>query len=172
MKIPTTWNESATYHAEMLWITAMALPHKESIDSLDTVEAGLQKLVGEMTKGRHVSNYEFLGYFKLAGTRAISECVYKQQWTRPEMVNLLCSKQRDYGHQNINGFGIVGVAVRMCDKIARLKNLTRPERAGQASNEPLVDTWRDIAGYATIALMLLDGTFDLELEEDTLVESK
>lgn len=172
MKTPTTWNEAATYHTEMLWITAMAVPYRESIESLEVVEDALQKLVNEMTKGRHVSNYEFLGYFKLAGNRAFSELAYMQKWSRREMVDLLCAKQRDYGHQNINGFGIVGVAVRMCDKIARLKNLTRPERAGQASNEPLIDTWRDIAGYATIALMLLDGSFDLELEEDTLVESK
>jgi hypothetical protein len=43
-----------------------------------------------------------------------------------EMVDLLCRKQHDYGHNNITNFGVIGVAIRMCDKIARIDNLKSP----------------------------------------------
>jgi hypothetical protein len=78
-----------------------------------------------------------------------------------EMHRLLCSKQHDYGHGNILHFGTVGVAVRLCDKIARRANLLG--RGATAMNETLTDTYMDILGYAAIALMLEDGSFELEL---------
>jgi hypothetical protein len=73
---------------------------------------------------------------------------------------LLCSKQADYGHDNILAFGDIGICVRMSDKIARIKNL----RNKNAMNESLLDSWMDLLGYAVIGLMLLANTFTLELE--------
>ena len=74
--------------------------------------------------------------------------------------DLLCSKQADYGHENILAFGDIGICVRMSDKIARIKNL----RNKNAMNESLLDSWMDLLGYAVIGLMLLANTFTLELE--------
>jgi Nucleotide modification associated domain 1 len=76
----------------------------------------------------------------------------------------IASKQHDYGHDNILWAGIDGVIVRMHDKIARIKNLQ--ERGADATNESLYDSWLDIAGYGVIALMLLAGTFTLDLKAD------
>ena len=78
--------------------------------------------------------------------------------------HILVRKQRDYGHGNILRFGLVGVAVRLCDKIARLENLEK--RGRLASNEAYEDTWLDILGYCAIGVMLEEGWFLLELEED------
>ena len=78
-----------------------------------------------------------------------------------EIVKLICEKQHDYGHDNINAFGELGLLVRTNDKIARLKNLIGKE----GITEPRIDAWRDIAGYAIIALMLDRDWFKLELEE-------
>jgi hypothetical protein len=78
-----------------------------------------------------------------------------------EIVVLLCDKQRDYGHDNINAFGELGLLVRTNDKLSRLKNLINKE----GITEPRIDAWRDIAGYALIALMLDRDWFKLELEE-------
>ena len=39
-------------------------------------------------------------------------------------------------------------------------------RGSEAQNEALTDTYLDIVGYAAIALMLEDGSFELELERD------
>jgi len=83
------------------------------------------------------------------------------QWDTESMLDILCRKQHDYGHGNINAFGIVGVAVRISDKIARYENLTNINSKEQ--NESLLDTLMDMVGYAVIARMLEDGTFNLPL---------
>lgn len=80
-----------------------------------------------------------------------------------ELRELMINKQRDYGHRNIMDFGEYGVLVRANDKIARLKNLLGKK---EPKNEALEDSWRDLANYAIIALMLRKGTFTLPLKED------
>jgi hypothetical protein len=79
------------------------------------------------------------------------------------MVSTLCKKQHDYGHGNINRFGIYGVIVRLSDKIERLENLNKIETP---HNESKHDTLLDIVGYCVIALMLMDDTFNLDLGDD------
>lgn len=75
----------------------------------------------------------------------------------------LVDKQHDYGHDNILWGGPEGVLVRAHDKIARLKNLLRRD---EPANESLRDSWLDLAGYAIIGVMLLDGTFTRTLAAD------
>jgi hypothetical protein len=81
-----------------------------------------------------------------------------------ELHSLLCRKQHDYGHKNIDNFGMIGVAVRICDKIARADNLLKREQ-NAVKDETIVDTYTDIIGYAVIALMLDKETFYLPLED-------
>ena len=78
-----------------------------------------------------------------------------------KVAKTLISKQHDYGKSNILDFGEAGVMVRVNDKIARLKNLHI--KGLMPKNETVDDTWLDIAGYAIIAMMLRDGSFNLEL---------
>jgi hypothetical protein len=80
-----------------------------------------------------------------------------------EMVQLLCRKQHDYGHNNITNFGIIGVAIRICDKIARIDNLSK---RNQPTNESLIDSYIDIVGYAMISIMLNEDSFKLPLKGD------
>lgn len=80
------------------------------------------------------------------------------------MLDLLIRKQHDYGHDNINNFGTIGIAIRVCDKIARIRNLRGRGSDGQA--EPLQDAYLDLVGYATIAEMYHHGWFQLPLEGD------
>ncbi len=82
-----------------------------------------------------------------------------------ELRKLMINKQRDYGHRNIMDFGEYGVLVRANDKIARLKNLLGKK---EPKNEAIEDSWRDLANYAIIALMLRKGTFTLPLSEDCI----
>lgn len=98
-------------------------------------------------------------------------------WNLLDMHTLLCSKQNDYGHGNILLFGMFGVMVRASDKAERLKNLTRPSFVTglggvKPANESLIDTFRDVVGYAVIARMLKAETFELELEGTTSTESE
>lgn len=85
-----------------------------------------------------------------------------------KVAKILISKQHDYGKSNILDFGELGVIVRVNDKIARLKNLN--SKGIIPKNESVDDTWLDIAGYAIIAMMLRDDSFNLELA-DREVES-
>jgi len=83
-------------------------------------------------------------------------------WDIELMQDTLCKKQHDYGHENINAFGIIGIAVRISDKIARYKNLQ--DRANSVADETFLDTLMDMVGYAVLARMLDNGSFHLELE--------
>lgn len=75
-----------------------------------------------------------------------------------ELGNLLITKQRDYGPGNINNaFGgpMNGLLVRMGDKFERLKNLFM--FAQSPEHEPIEDSFKDMANYAIIALMIQRG---------------
>lgn len=80
-----------------------------------------------------------------------------------ELRDLMLSKQRDYGRENILDFGELGVLVRANDKIARLKNLTRAGR--EPRNEPIDDSWRDFANYGIIGILVRRGWFGLPTED-------
>jgi hypothetical protein len=77
------------------------------------------------------------------------------------VLETLCKKQHDYGHENIARFGRLGLLVRVHDKIARLKNLVT--RGGVPQNESIEDTYVDILGYSAIGIMVERGWFGLQL---------
>lgn len=81
-----------------------------------------------------------------------------------ECRELLIRKERDYGPLNIALWGEQGVAVRLTDKVMRLRNLFLSGRA--PSNESLRDTAMDIVNYGLILMMLLDGEWGAPLEEE------
>jgi hypothetical protein len=77
-----------------------------------------------------------------------------------ELGNLLISKQRDYGPGNINnayGGPINGLMVRMGDKFERLKNLLASGQTPQ--HESIEDSFKDLANYCIIAMMVTRGTW-------------
>jgi Nucleotide modification associated domain 1 len=85
-------------------------------------------------------------------------------WTLDYQVELLASKQHDYGHANIEKFGAQGVRVRLWDKISRFENLRG--RGYSSMNESVVDTLKDIIGYCAIYMMVKNGTFSFPLEAE------
>ena len=75
-----------------------------------------------------------------------------------ELHDLLASKQADYGPHAISrspGGALNGINVRMHDKLSRVIHLT----GTAARHESVRDTYRDLANYAVIAVMVLDGTW-------------
>lgn len=82
-----------------------------------------------------------------------------------EIADLIISKQGDYGTGNIlkSPAGVeAGIIVRVGDKLNRLWNLISNKK--HPNNESLEDSWKDVAGYALIALMVRRGKFELPLE--------
>lgn len=80
-----------------------------------------------------------------------------------ELGDLLIKKHNDYGPKNISqspGGPLNGLRVRMWDKLARINNLTDNGRV--AINEPLEDSFKDLANYSIIALMVLRGKWPNE----------
>lgn len=85
-----------------------------------------------------------------------------------EIAELVISKQKDYGTKNIlnSPFGPEqGLVTREYDKLARLANLLSSGK--KPKNESIEDSWKDVAGYALIALMVRRGSFELPLKEET-----
>ena len=78
-----------------------------------------------------------------------------------ELSDLLLSKHRDYGPKNISdapGGPINGLRVRMHDKLARINNLT--DSGAKPEHESLEDSFKDMANYAIIGLLVLRGKWD------------
>lgn len=78
--------------------------------------------------------------------------------TFDELKGLLLSKHDDYGPTNISrspGGPINGLRVRMWDKFARINNLVDSGKGPQ--HESLEDSFKDMANYAIIGLLVLRG---------------
>lgn len=78
-----------------------------------------------------------------------------------EAEDLLVKKHKDYGPKNISespGGPLNGLRVRMHDKLARINHLY--DSGATPENESLRDSFIDMANYAIIALMILDGDWD------------
>ncbi len=81
--------------------------------------------------------------------------------TFQELVDLLLSKHKDYGPKNISdspGGPVNGLRVRMHDKLARINNLV--DSGKDPKHESLEDSFKDMANYAIIGLLVLRGEWD------------
>lgn len=79
----------------------------------------------------------------------------KIQEQADELAALLIRKNADYGNsfeEQFNKRGLIGVLIRLEDKISRLDNLQNKDAQ---VNESIEDTLLDIAGYALLASMLV-----------------
>lgn len=75
---------------------------------------------------------------------------------------LLLRKHADYGPTNISqapGGALNGLVVRLWDKMARIRNLHSAFNEDQVkpNYESLEDTFKDMANYAIIALLVMEG---------------
>jgi len=78
-----------------------------------------------------------------------------------ELAELLLRKHNDYGPKNISespGGPLNGLRVRMHDKLARINNLIDNNK--QPENESLEDSFKDMANYAIIGLLVLRGQWE------------
>jgi hypothetical protein len=78
-----------------------------------------------------------------------------------ELMSLLLKKHKDYGPKNIAdapGGALNGLRVRMHDKLARINNLVDTGEVPQY--ESLEDSFKDMANYAIIGLLVLRKHWD------------
>tara|TARA_R100000278_G_C5438656_1_gene152892 strand:+ start:335 stop:739 length:405 start_codon:yes stop_codon:yes gene_type:complete len=81
---------------------------------------------------------------------------------------LFCSKQQDYGSGNISlggdmsndndkKFAMLGLTIRMNDKMQRLLNLIKDDK--KPNNESIEDTLIDISTYALMTIIVKKGAW-------------
>lgn len=78
-----------------------------------------------------------------------------------ELMSLMLSKHKDYGSSNIAnapGGALNGLRVRMHDKLARINNLV--DTSKNPEHESLEDSFKDMANYAIIGLLVLRGKWN------------
>lgn len=122
----------------------------------------LRQLHGHPTPYREMFDRNLMWALARRAWGELIECGH--DWHQHDQVNLLASKQHDYGHENINKFGEEGLRVRLWDKISRYENLCK--RGVGPANESLADTLRDMIGYVVLWGMVRDGTFARPLSGD------
>jgi len=74
-------------------------------------------------------------------------------------IKLFDDKQQDYGSGNISATGEIGIAVRLQDKVARMRHMLIKALKGDSTvnNESLADTYKDVANYGLIGWVLHQG---------------
>jgi hypothetical protein len=84
-----------------------------------------------------------------------------------ELLEMFLKKHRDYGKGNILSVEELGIAMRVSEKVERIKHLLL--KGGDPTNEAVEETWIDIAVYAIIAVLFKRGEFQaLEVPEEVL----
>lgn len=154
IRLADTWEQSA-----MQWVMYLAGMEDEERLDIDRLRSSITALEAVYGAQRQTAGTQ--NTFTNIAVTAINEMRLMEIWDTGDMVSTLCRKQHDYGHGNINRFGMYGVIVRLSDKIERLENLKNKDT--KAFHESTNDTLMDIVGYCVIALMILDDTFNLEL---------
>lgn len=157
--VPSTWNEAADMASSYIYSVVRDRPkidvgllhaaHNEFIDSKFTDPQGPEMIVAWTSTGASA--------LELANKKGLSI-------SQKTLVKTLCKKQHDYGVHNILRFGQQGLLIRVWDKISRLENLETKTSDPQVAEESQIDTMLDIAGYATIGIMLERGWFLLPLK--------
>jgi hypothetical protein len=80
--------------------------------------------------------------------------VEQMRFVQTEGLELFKKKNQDYGDAFAE-YGIVGVLVRMGDKIKRLQSISN-NKIALVDDEKMRDTLIDLHNYAAMAIMLLD----------------
>lgn len=86
-------------------------------------------------------------------------------------IELLERKNADYSSMNILADGVDGVAVRMTDKIVRLRNLLSKPSADR-NFESIGDTLADIMNYSIIAQLLESGGWGRDIENLLVISAE
>ena len=82
------------------------------------------------------------------------DSVEKFKQVQNEGLQLFIKKNKDYG-ESYSNFGLVGIIVRLQDKINRLINISNTNIT-LVKEESLKDTLLDLHNYAALALLLYD----------------
>lgn len=129
----------------------------------DFIKPGTQVEIGKVTVSYGAKDVAV----KVDIGERVEPLTFKMAEKFGELLAIFDAKQKDYGKGNISEFGRTGILIRMNDKFARIKNMVIDKgqfkwlKASQAAeNEPLRDSYMDIAVYAVIDWLIEEGIWD------------
>ncbi|MGC8572281.1 MAG: hypothetical protein ACP5RI_02385 [Candidatus Micrarchaeia archaeon] len=129
--------------------------------SLDECDKDLQLLFKKFISGK-VKKEEFRSIFRKLKNSALIQIIKMKNIKAEEILktaeNIGIRKNSDYGSDNILKYGIIGIIVRVGDKIARYTNLNNNNKQ-KVQDEKIEDTLVDIINYATYGEMLTDNVW-------------
>ena len=96
--------------------------------------------------------------------------VKQMEQIQTEALQLFKKKNADYGDAFAT-YGVVGVLVRMGDKISRLSSITK-SGITLVDSESLRDTLLDLHNYSAMAMMLIDEKEQTSPEDDTEITTE
>ncbi len=148
-----------------LWKKNFAFALQEGVDLNNscTVKQAVELLHAYFKKtvsGKRKPSQEDAKIFYTIKNCALLQLVAKlRQDTNKSLVTsyeLGVAKNHDYGMDNIPMYGVIGITVRLNDKLMRVLNLQKAVQP-EVRDEKLKDTLIDIVNYATYAIMLYNG---------------
>ena len=81
-----------------------------------------------------------------------------------EQLELFIKKNKDYG-DSYKDYGVVGVLIRITDKINRLKQVSKTTIDLGVPSETLKDTLQDLSNYAVLGLMELERLDEIVVDD-------
>ena len=103
------------------------------------------------------------GLIHLGSRPKLNDSVEQFMDITANMAKTYAAKNHDYGNsfeESLDEFGLVASAVRLGDKMNRIKSLIKKE--ARVKDESIKDTLLDLANYAIMTVMWLDGEKDLQ----------
>lgn len=94
--------------------------------------------------------------FSLSAAHCLLEDSVTPEELADRITDLYRRKNTDYGDafaRSLDKYGIVAALVRINDKVNRIESLTAPDREAQVKDEPILDTFLDLASYAIMSVM-------------------
>jgi len=73
-----------------------------------------------------------------------------------QVVELLKDRNAKYGDENLMDFGVLGLVIRINDKLGRIKTALSNRDPGTDAYAIIEDALKDIAGYAINGLRLME----------------
>ena len=130
--------------------------------SFDEAEAALQKYFKDLMNGVKPSKDNAAVFYGVRnGALSILQSKYKHDIGSilDASYKIGVAKNRDYGTVNILKYGVVGLIVRLNDKISRAVNLLKDGTTAMVTDEKIEDTIMDMVNYATYAIMLCNDVW-------------
>lgn len=103
------------------------------------------------------------GLIHLGSRPKLNDSVEQFMDITANMAKTYAAKNHDYGNsfeESLDEFGLVASVVRLGDKMNRIKSLIKKE--ARVKDESIKDTLLDLANYAIMTVMWLDGEKDLQ----------